>query len=79
MIPFYLLGLLTIISFEVDAHLLTLDTVYRIRRIRKFWGLPDPDPVVSERYGSGLGSGSFHSQAKIVRKNLDFHCFVTSL
>jgi hypothetical protein len=25
------------------------------------------------------GSGSFHDQAKIVRKNFDFYCFVTSL
>ncbi len=36
-----------------------------------------PPGSVSQRYGSG--SGSFHHQAKIVRKNLDFYCFVTSL
>ncbi len=32
---------------------------------------------VSNKYGSG--SESFHHEAKIVRKNLDFFCFVTSL
>jgi hypothetical protein len=53
-------------------------------------GDPDlhPDPYVfgplrsasgsvSHKYGSG--SGSFHHQAKEVRKNLEFCCFVTSL
>ncbi len=47
----------------------------RIRRIRKSVGLPDPhqDPV-SHKYGSG--SGSFHHQAKIVKKP-DFYCFAT--
>jgi hypothetical protein len=28
---------------------------------------------------SGSGSGSFHHQARILRKNLDFYCFVTSI
>jgi hypothetical protein len=39
-----------------------------------------PDPLVS-KYGSGYESGSrsFHDQAKIVKKNFDFYCFVTSL
>ncbi len=37
-------------------------------RILMFLGLPDPHPVVSHKYGSG--SGSFHHQAKIVRKTL---------
>jgi hypothetical protein len=50
----------------------------------------DPDPYdpyvfgpprsasgsVSHKYASG--SGSFHHQAKIVKKNLDFYCFVSS-
>ncbi len=35
-------------------------------RIRMFLGLPDPDPLVRSRYGSG----SFFHQAKIVRKTL---------
>ncbi len=51
-----------------------------------FTSVPDPpDPHVfgppgsgsiSQRYGSG--SGSFYDQAKIVRKNIDSYCFVTS-
>jgi hypothetical protein len=56
-----------------------------------FLGLPDPDPVLMDPYvfgppGSGsvshrygLGSGPYYHQAKIVRKNLDSDCFVTSL
>jgi hypothetical protein len=28
-------------------------------RIRKFLGLPDPDPLVRGRYGSGSGSFPF--------------------
>jgi hypothetical protein len=39
-------------------------------------GLPDPDPVV--RGMEPDRSGSFYYQAKIVRKNLDSYCFVTS-
>ena len=35
--------------------------------IHKLLGLPDPDPV-SQRYGSGIGSGSCYNQQKIVRK-----------
>jgi hypothetical protein len=35
--------------------------------IHKLLGLPDPDPV-SQRYGSGIGSGSFCNQQKIVNK-----------
>jgi hypothetical protein len=42
----------------------------RIRRIRMFSGLPDPDPLVPGTYGSGSGSGSFYHQDKIVRKTL---------
>jgi hypothetical protein len=36
-------------------------------RISKFLGLPDPDTLFR---GYGSGSGSFHHQAKIVRKTL---------
>jgi hypothetical protein len=41
---------------------------------------PDPDPSDPHVFGPlGSGSGSFHLQAKIVRKkNLDSYCFVTS-
>jgi len=52
-----------------------------ICRIRMYLGLPDlhPDPF-SHVYGSGsgCGSGSFHHQAKKVKKDLNFFCFVTS-
>ncbi len=52
---------------------------------------PNPDPPdppnphvlappgsgsISQRYGSG--SGSFYYQAKVIRKNLDSYCFLTS-
>jgi hypothetical protein len=36
--------------------------------------VPDPDPYV---FGPP-GSGSLYHQAKILRKNLDSYCFVTS-
>jgi hypothetical protein len=36
--------------------------------------VPDPDPHV---FGPP-GPGSFYHQAKIVRKNIDSYCFVTS-
>jgi hypothetical protein len=43
---------------------------------------PNPVPHVSgppeSRYVSHR-SGSFYDQAKIIRENLDFYCFVTSL
>jgi hypothetical protein len=43
---------------------------------------PNPLPHVSgppeSRYVSHR-SGSFYDQAKIIRENLDFYCFVTSL
>jgi hypothetical protein len=39
-------------------------------------GLPDPDPLVRRRYGSG--SVSFYLQANS-KKNLDSYGFVTSL
>jgi hypothetical protein len=46
----------------------------------------DPDPYVFGPLGSGsvsqrngYGSGSFHHQAKIERKNLDSYFFVTFL
>jgi hypothetical protein len=48
-IPFYLLGLRSFqFSVKVDAHLFTLDTVFRIRifSIQKFLGLPDLDTIV---------------------------------
>jgi hypothetical protein len=46
--------------------------------IHKLLGLLDPDPV-SQRYGSGIGSGSCYNQQKIVRKTdillfCDFFC-----
>jgi hypothetical protein len=42
----------------------------RIRRIRMFLGLldPDPDPLIRGTYR--YGSGSFYHHAKIVRKTL---------
>jgi hypothetical protein len=40
-------------------------------------GFLDPDPLVSQRYGSGSGSGSFH-QAKY-KKPLAFYGFAASL
>jgi hypothetical protein len=45
--------------------------------------VPDPDPYFFGPPGSGstsqrYGSGSLCHQAKIVRKNLDSYCFVTS-
>ncbi len=45
-------------------------------RIRKFLGLPDPDPLVS-----GTDSDQDTSNIKLTQqeKNLDFYCFVTSL
>ncbi len=53
-------------------------------RISMFLGLPDllvtsTDPALDPEYGSGYGS--FHHEAKIVRKskNLDFYCIVISL
>jgi hypothetical protein len=43
-------------------------SVFRIR-IRKFLGPPGSGAgSVSRRYGSGFGTGTFHHQAKIVRK-----------
>jgi hypothetical protein len=41
-----------------------------------FWGLPDPDPIIRGLEGSSYG---FFYQTKMVRKNLDSYCFVTSL
>ncbi len=38
----------------------------RICRVRKFLGLPEPDPLVG---GTDPGSETFHYQAEIVRKN----------
>ncbi len=46
-------------------------------RIRKFLGLPDPDPSLFVRIRSG--SGSFDYKANKIRKNLVFYCFVTYL
>jgi hypothetical protein len=40
-----------------------------------FWALR----IRSQMSGFGSGSGSFQHQAKIVKKNLYFFCFVTSL
>jgi hypothetical protein len=41
-----------------------------------FCSVSDPDPLVrGTRYGSG--PESFYHDAKIVRKNLDFYCFMT--
>ncbi len=50
-------------------------------RSNVFWPPGFASGSVSHKYGSGYGSGSgsFHHQAKIVRKNLDFFCCVTSL
>ncbi len=39
--------------------------------------VPDPDPPDPHAFGPP-GSGSFYQQAKIVEKNLDSFCFVTS-
>jgi hypothetical protein len=44
-------------------------------RIRKFLGLPDPDPLVRGTGTYRSGSGSFHHQAKIVKKKLLFLLF----
>jgi hypothetical protein len=35
------------------------------------------DPAVSQRYGSGSGTGSFYPQPKIVRKTLTLTVIVT--
>ncbi len=57
------------VNWEGDDQLVESVSVLRIwirvRRIRMFLGLPDPDPC-SQRYGSG----SFYHQSKIVWKTL---------
>jgi hypothetical protein len=62
-----------IVCATVQSYTVYILTVLRIRiRIRMFLGIPDPyldpDPLVP---------GADH-QAKIVRKNLDSYCFVTT-
>ncbi len=44
-----------------------------------FWPPRSGSGSISTRYGSGSGSGPFKHQAKMVRKNLDSYCLVTSL
>jgi hypothetical protein len=39
---------------------------------------PPGSGSVNQRYGSGSGSGSLYHQAKIVKKNIETYCFVTS-
>ncbi len=52
----------------------------RIRILPYVFGPPGSGSLIM-RYGSGSGSGSgsFYHQAKIIRKNLHFSCFLTSL
>jgi hypothetical protein len=47
----------------------------RSRQIRMFLSLLDLDPLVR---GKDPDPGSFYNEAKIVRKNFDSYCFVTS-
>jgi hypothetical protein len=43
-----------------------------------FLGLPDPDPLVRGMDPDPSTVSSFYQQEKILKKNLDFYCFVTS-
>ncbi len=81
------------VTFHKRAQILVMDLwclfAGMVQRTGFQTNVADPDPYVflvpgsgsgsiSERYGSGYGSESFFSQAKIVRKsNLYSYCFVT--
>jgi hypothetical protein len=56
-----------------------LPAVFRIRRIRKFLDLPDPDPSVFVRIRIWIRSRILPSSSKNSKNTLDFYCFVASL
>ncbi len=65
----------TFTIFSKQKHSSTSVYRIRIRRIRKFLGLTDPDPDL-------LARGTYPDPSIIKQKNgknLDFYCFVTSL
>ncbi len=64
----------TMLSCEIFAYL--TQCCGSASRSVFFWASQIASGSVSHQYK--FGSGSFHNQAKVVRKTLTFYCFVTS-